>query len=321
MPSCTQEVDSLLQAHREARDFLRRAAVDLAAPGDGAAAHGDHIGERIGPYRIVAELGRGGMGEVYRAVRDEGEFDKAVAIELLRAGWQGAEIAGRFRAERSILARLGHPNIARLADGGVADRGSPYFVMELVEGEPITQYCRARDLDVRQRVVMFLKVCAAVQCAHQNLVVHRDIKPGNILVTRDGEPKLLDFGIAQLLERADAQPSGPETIASLRVLTPGYASPEQAWGDPVTTASDVYSLGVVLYELLADVHPFPQRTGALAHASLAQGGAMRRRSRASPRAAPASTSRPTSPPSRSPPGSGTAGGSAGNCAVTWTTCS
>jgi serine/threonine protein kinase len=208
---------------------------------------------RIGPYRILREVGRGGMGAVYLAERADGEFEKQVALKLVKRGMDSDEVLRRFRHERQILATLEHPHIARLYDGGVADDGRPYLVMEYIEGEPITRYCDERRLSVENRLHLFARVCAAVQFAHHRLVIHRDIKPSNILVTADGTPKLLDFGIAKLLDPAVS--ADARTRTEMRLLTPEYASPEQAEGGPVTTASDVYTLGILLYELLTGRRP------------------------------------------------------------------
>jgi eukaryotic-like serine/threonine-protein kinase len=216
-------------------------------------------GIRVGPYRLLSELGRGGMGAVYLAERADGEFDKRVALKLVKRGMDTDELLGRFHVERRILASLEHPNIARLYDGGAADDGRPYLVMELVEGERITDYCDARALSVGERVALFVSVCAAVQLAHQHLVVHRDLKPSNILVTSDGVPKLLDFGIAKLLHEEGDET--PRTRTGMRLLTPEYAAPEQLRGEPVTTATDVYALGAVLYELLVGRGPFAESGG------------------------------------------------------------
>jgi serine/threonine protein kinase/tetratricopeptide (TPR) repeat protein len=213
------------------------------------------VGRRVGPYLVVAEVGRGGMGAVYRAVRDDDQYKKEVALKLVQAGADSQETLERFKRERQMLAGLDHPNIARLLDGGATEDGRPYFVMELVDGEPIDRYCERVGLEVRRRLELFRSVCSAVQYAHQNLIVHRDIKPGNILVTKDGVPKLLDFGIAKLLRAGDLA-AGDATVTQSRALTPFYASPEQVKGEPITTASDVYSLGVLLYELLAGRRPY-----------------------------------------------------------------
>jgi eukaryotic-like serine/threonine-protein kinase len=198
---------------------------------------------RFGPYRVTGRIGSGGMGVVYEAVRDDDEFHKRVAIKTISPALLTDYAARKLRDERQILAQLEHPNIARLLDGGTTPEGLPYVVMEYIEGEPLTAYVQARKLGVDARLELFLEVCRAVEFAHANLVVHADLKPANILATADGAPKLLDFGLARLLDRGDA------TV--VRALTPGYASPEQVAGGPITTASDVYSLGVLLYELLA----------------------------------------------------------------------
>jgi eukaryotic-like serine/threonine-protein kinase len=259
-----EAVRSLLEDEAAAGELIGESVTDFAAdllsslaaePGEGA--DDGLVGRQVGPYRLMAELGRGGMGAVYRAERADGEFEKRVALKLVKRGMDTDEILRRFRFERRILASLEHPNIARLYDGGAADDGRPYLVMELVEGERITDYCDARRLTVPARLALFRSVCAAVQHAHQNLVVHRDLKPSNILVTEDGTAKLLDFGIAKLLDQ-DAG-DAPETRTGVRILTPEYAAPEQVRGEPVTTASDVYALGAVLYELLTGRRPFERR--------------------------------------------------------------
>ncbi|MCB1032344.1 MAG: serine/threonine protein kinase, partial [Acidobacteria bacterium] len=213
-------------------------------------------GSRIGAYELVRELGRGGMGAVYLATRADDQFQQQVAIKVIKRGMDSDEIVDRFRRERQILASLTHPHITRLLDGGVTDDGLPYFVMEYIEGQPIDRYCRERDLPLNQVLELFRSVCAAVHHAHGRLVVHRDIKPGNVLVTAGGQPKLLDFGIAKLLG-SDHVPLHPAvTAAGSLPLTPEYASPEQLRGGQVTTASDVYSLGVVLYILLCGRSPY-----------------------------------------------------------------
>ncbi len=214
------------------------------------------LGERIGAYELLSELGRGGMGIVYLARRADDEFQKKVAIKLVSASLADDVALGRFRSERQISASLDHPHIARLLDGGTTEAGEPYFVMEYVEGEPLLRYCDTRKLSVRERLRLFQDVCAAVQYAHQSLVVHRDLKPGNILVTSGGEAKLLDFGIAKMLDPDGSVRAGQETATLYRMLTPDYASPEQVRGRVVTTASDVYALGVVLYELMAGRRPY-----------------------------------------------------------------
>ena len=211
-------------------------------------------GQQIGSYKVIRELGRGGMGAVYLAARADESFDKQVALKLIKRGMDTDAIIKRFVMERQILANLDHPNIARMIDGGTTDDGLPYFVLEYIEGTTITRYCDEHKLNTLERLKLFLQVCAAVQFAHRNLVVHRDLKPSNIIVTKDGTPKLLDFGIAKLLSSDSTLGEATETIA--RLLTPEYASPEQLRGLPITTTSDVYSLGVVLYELLSGHQPF-----------------------------------------------------------------
>jgi non-specific serine/threonine protein kinase/serine/threonine-protein kinase len=213
-------------------------------------------GKRIGPYRVIRELGQGGMGAVYLAERADGQFHQLVALKLIRRGLEYGEVLRRFRYERQILAGLEHPNIARLLDGGATADGTPYFALEYIEGQPLDDYCSAHKLTVPQRLELFRTVCAAVHYAHQNLVIHRDLKPSNILVTAEGTPKLLDFGIAKLLNPTQFDLTEAQTQASIRPMTPAYASPEQVRGQPITTASDVYSLGVILYELLTGRRPY-----------------------------------------------------------------
>jgi non-specific serine/threonine protein kinase/serine/threonine-protein kinase len=253
--SLIEEVVSLLASHDAPGEFLRAPAPELSA--SVYAALDDHVGERIGAYRVVGTLGAGGMGDVFRAVRDDDQYRAEVAIKLMRADVRDPLAEQRFRNERQILAKLDHRNIARLLDGGTTPGGVPYVVMELVQGEPIDRYCDAHDLAVRERVQLFLQVCAAVSYAHQHLVVHRDLKPNNILVAADGSVKLLDFGIAKLLEANSITGTrGEETRTQLRAMTLDYASPEQVGGGTVTTVSDVYSLGVVLYRLLTGQSPY-----------------------------------------------------------------
>jgi serine/threonine-protein kinase len=204
---------------------------------------------RAGPFRLVERIGRGGMGEVWRAERADGQFEQTVAVKLIRSGIATPEMMRRFRAERQILARLEHPHIARLLDGGVTDLGLPWLAMEHVSGRTITEHCETAKLPLEGRLTLFASVCRAVQVAHQNLIVHRDLKPSNILVTDAGEPKLLDFGVAKLLEAEGVGPAATARTA-LELMTPEYASPEQVRGGAITTATDVYALGLLLYELL-----------------------------------------------------------------------
>ena len=255
-----RQVEALLASHDETGDFLVAPALvgaaDLPfdAPARGASEEGRE-GQRIGAYEIVREIGHGGMGSVFLAVRADDQYRKQVAIKLIRRGMDTDLILRRFMMERQILANLEHPNIARLLEGGSTAAGLPYFVMEYVEGRPLTEYCEARRFTNAERLHLFRQVCDALQYAHQNLVVHRDIKPSNILVTPEGVPKLLDFGIAKLLSPGWAEAS-EATASMVRLMTPEYASPEQLRGLPITTGSDVYSLGVVLYELLSGRHPY-----------------------------------------------------------------
>ncbi|MCL1634826.1 serine/threonine-protein kinase [Luteimonas sp. SX5] len=261
-PALHAEVAAMLAMDRADGAALDRSPESLLADATLADEDDDAlIGQRIGPWRIAGIVGRGGMGAVYRGERADGEFQQQAAIKLIRLGLDHPELRRRFLRERQILARLKHPNIATLLDGGVADNGAPYFAMELIEGAPIDRWCDAGGLDVRARMRLFLQVCAAVQHAHQNLTVHRDLKPSNILVTDDGQAKLLDFGIAKLLE---AGTDGGTTAD--RPFTPDYAAPEQIRGQAITTATDLYALGMVLYRLLADAYPF----GATGSAALAR---------------------------------------------------
>ena len=268
--SLRREVESLLRAGEPGSGFIEGALAGVAAllpnheegagPDPAPAEERSLLGRRIGAYELTSELGRGGMGTVYGAVRADDAFRKEVAIKVIRHGAHDPELRRRFLAERQILATLDHPNIARLLDGGTTGDGLPYVVMERVRGEPLDRYCDAASLSVNERLRLFLDVSAAVQYAHHNLVVHRDLKPANILVTAEGTPKLLDFGIAKLL---DATPGEGATATMLHAMTPAYASPEQVRGGPITTASDVYALGVVLYELLTGQPPYrlDHRTG------------------------------------------------------------
>lgn len=254
-PSLRREVASLIVADRKATGFLSRPVSGQLPSEPSIAEFG--AGERIGAYRLLSPIGRGGLSTVYAAARADETFDRQVAIKLVRQGWPDDEHVRRFEVERQILAGLEHPNIARLYDGGATEGGLPYLVMELVDGEPIDAHCTRRGLSLDERLSLFRQVCMAVQFAHQNLVVHRDLKPSNILVTREGQPKLVDFGIAKLLNPDLAGARAYPTANWMRVMTPEFASPEQIAGGTITTASDVYSLGAVLYRLLTGQLPRP----------------------------------------------------------------
>ena len=259
-PALLEDVRQLLAAHRASGDFLENAVRP-----DGAALLRDSWNAasstpaRVGPFRVVREIGRGGMGAVYLAERDDAQFEQRVALKVVRGLGADASLVRRFREERQILARLEHRHIARLLDGGVTDDGTPWFAMEFIEGERIDDWCDARFLSVEARLRLFEATCEAVQYAHSQLVVHRDLKPSNIMVTGTGELKLLDFGVAKLLSAENS-----EATQTALAMTPQYAAPEQVRGQPVTTATDIYALGVLLYELLTGKRPYDvsQRTPA-----------------------------------------------------------
>ncbi len=246
------EVRSLLQAHQASEGFLETPVL-RAEPGGGG--EDPALGKEIGAYRIVEQIGSGGMGRVYLAERADGEFDQRVAIKLILRGAFDEEALRRFRTECRVLARLEHPNIARMIDGGLTSDGTPYITMEYIDGQPIDKYCEQHALDLRKTLRLFLGVCAAVEHVHRHSTIHRDIKPSNVLVDREGNVKLVDFGIARALDAAEGQGSD-RTATANQVLTPQYASPEQLRGEMLSTASDVYSLGVVLYRLLTGNVPF-----------------------------------------------------------------
>lgn len=256
-----REVESLIASHKDAEDFMASPIADLNQIGlseiamDVSSASVPRV-PRVGPYQLEKRIGRGGMGSVWLASRVDQEYHKKVAVKMVKRGMDSVEILRRFRMEREVLARLEHPNIARLIDGGSTPEGSPYLVMEYVEGTPIDQYCETRQSTISERLTLFRNVCAAVQYAHSNLVVHRDIKAGNILVGKDGSPKLLDFGVAKLMDSEFSPSPSAETRPELRAMTLEYASPEQVRGEPLTTATDVYSLGVLLFRLLTGRFPF-----------------------------------------------------------------
>lgn len=260
--SLLSEVEKLVAAHDRAGGFLQGGAFEAATQLLAASEEAAVTGERFGAYRIIREIGRGGMGAVYLADRADEQFEKRVAIKVVKRGMDTDFVLQRFRNERHILASLDCPNVARLLDAGTTEAGTSYFVMEYIDGQPIDHYCDLHRLSVTARLKLFMQVCSAVSCAHQRQVVHRDIKPENILITGQGVPKLLDFGIAKILDNR----TGGQTLwtaAGWRPMTPEYASPEQVRGEPVTTASDVYSLGVVLYELLTGQLPYRLRSHSL----------------------------------------------------------
>ena len=248
------EVESLLQAHGEAGKFLEDVSA-VKGIENSLSKPDKFIGRKIDKYTVEREIGRGGMGAVYLASRSAGDFKKLVAVKIIKRGSDSDEALKRFGQERQILAALEHPNIARLIDGGTTDDETPYLLMEYVEGVAIDEFCARRDLSIEAKLRLFQKICAAVAHAHRNLTIHRDLKSANVLVTAEGEPKLLDFGIAKLFSDENSQ-SNVETVTGFRALTPEYASPEQLRGEKLTTATDVYSLGVILYELLTGTRPF-----------------------------------------------------------------
>lgn len=249
-----REVESLLDSHRQAGEFIDKRSLFFESDAREEIEEATGPGELIGPYRVLREIGRGGMGAVYLAERADEQYQKQVALKLIKRGMDSEAVLRHFRNERQILASFDHPNIARLFDGGTTADGLPYFVMEYVEGIAIDRYCQTHDLPLIDRLKLFREVCAAVSYAHRHAVIHRDIKPSNILVTADGRPKLLDFGIAKILDPGAGD--ALMTATGARPMTPEYASPEQVRGEPVTTASDVYSLGIVLYEILTGELPY-----------------------------------------------------------------
>ncbi len=261
-----REIELLISADSKAEEFIEQPPLGSNTlanliPGDfdetiETSVPPHFLGRRIGAYRLVREIGRGGMGAVFLARRDDAEFKKSVAIKLIKRGMDTDFILKRFRNERQILATLDHPFIGRLLDGGTTDDDLPYFVMEFIEGEPIHGYCDTNRLSISERLRLFQKVCSAVNYAHQNLIIHRDLKPGNILVAKDHTPKLLDFGIAKILNPELAADTLAPTATGIRLMTPEYASPEQIRGEALTPASDIYSLGVLLYELLTGKRPY-----------------------------------------------------------------
>src|SRR5215210_1908680 len=255
-----RDVESLLTQYDSAGELLEQPVygnTEMSALQSFVDEKDPMIGRRLGSYRIEREIGRGGMGAVYEASRADNEFNKRAAIKLVKRGMDTDFILRRFRKERQILAALDHPHIAGLLDGGTTEDGLPYFVMEFIEGQPLYRYCDSRQLTVADRLKLFRAICEAVHYAHQKQVVHRDIKPSNVLVTSEGIPKLLDFGIAKLLNPSLAGDiTHDPTATSMRLMTPEYASPEQVQGATTTPSTDVYSLGVLLYELLTGHRPY-----------------------------------------------------------------
>ncbi len=267
-PDLRRELESLLEAEAQSESFLEQEAVSFAAPAyepeDGESIADDPLAapaHRVGPYRLEEEIGRGGMSRVFRAERTDGGFDQTVAVKLLRIGLDTDAARRRFRLEQQVLAKLQHPHIADLLDGGLTDDDVPYLVMEYVDGEPITTYCDENALSVGERIGLLCQIGRALQHAHKNLVVHRDLKPSNVLVTEEGTVKLLDFGIAKLLDEADASITLPQTRTGVRPMTPAYAAPEQIRGEAVSTATDVYQMGVLAYELFTGHRPFEGTEG------------------------------------------------------------
>ncbi len=256
-----REVESLLAHEDDATvSFMQRPLLGSELREQVMSMAADAPPARIGAYRVISEVGRGGMGAVYLGVRDAEGFTQRVAIKVIKRGMDTDDIVRRFELERHLLAALDHPNIARLIDGGATEDGLPYFVLEYIDGKPIDDYCDEKRLSTADRLKLFRQVCEGVQCMHQNLIVHRDLKPSNILVTSAGVPKIVDFGIAKLLNPALSPILKDPTALDLRLLTPEYASPEQVRGENVTTSSDIYSLGVLLYELLTGRRPYRLRS-------------------------------------------------------------
>lgn len=247
-------VKKLLARIEKAEDFLEASPVESVFRAFDEESSENLIGKQIGVYRLIRLIGQGGMGSVFLASRIDKEFRKEVAVKIVSSLWHSDEIKDNFRRERQILARLEHENIARLLDGGTTDDGIPFLVMEYVEGLPVTKYCKTKTFSVKETLLLFLRICEAVKYAHQNLIIHRDLKPSNIMITEDGTPKLLDFGVAKLLNPALVDVTENFTIGA-NIMTPGYASPEQLKNENITTASDVYGLGVLLYELFTGKRP------------------------------------------------------------------
>ncbi|PYU09628.1 MAG: serine/threonine protein kinase, partial [Acidobacteria bacterium] len=251
------EVESLLASHEMAESAaILLNPLQTSQPEPVPDSQDTIVGRRIGPYQVIRQIGHGGMAVVYFAVRADDQYRKSVAIKLVRPGLDREDLLRRFRNERQTLATLDHPNMVKLLDGGSTEEGLPYLVMDYVEGVPIDEYCDTHRLSTTERLQLFRAVCAAVHFAHRNQVIHRDLKPANILVTSEGVPKLLDFGIAKLLNLEFSSQTMLVTRTGLQPMTPEYASPEQVRGEPITNATDIYSLGVLLYKLLTGHRPY-----------------------------------------------------------------
>ncbi len=250
-PNVRRSVEALIESYEESATFLEQPAAHSFIEQDQS-----WTNRILGPYKLLNEIGAGGMGVVYRATRADDEYQQFVAVKIVNGIFVSKQLVDHFRSERQILANLNHPNVARLLHGGTTPEGLPYLVMEFVEGIPIDEYCDRHLLSLNARLDLFTQLCSAIQYAHQNLIVHRDLKPGNILVTAEGIPKLLDFGIAKILNPIEQRPRGERTITLQSMMTPAYASPEQLRGEQISTASDVYALGVLLYVLLTGHGPY-----------------------------------------------------------------
>ena len=253
------EIESLLSFEAVSADFMSLAITNFSKDfmPEVDETEISFVGQKIGIYEIIRELGFGGMGAVYLAERADGKFEQKVAIKMLKREFNVKKIRQTFKREKEILSKLNHPNIARLLDAGTTNDGVPYLVMEYIEGLPIDKFCEKKNLSLKPRLKLFNKICEAVSFAHQNLIIHRDLKPSNILVNEKGEPKLLDFGISKLLRAENSEEK--TLVTAFGAMTPEYASPEQIRGETASTATDIYSLGVVLYKILTDSLPFDSK--------------------------------------------------------------
>jgi serine/threonine protein kinase/tetratricopeptide (TPR) repeat protein len=262
-PSLREEVEALLTSDEKAKDFIETPAIEMAAKSFASGGADAMEGRRIGPYKIVREIGHGGMGVVYLADRADHQYEKRVAIKVINRRLDADSSFRRFRSEQQILANLDHPNIAKLLDGGTTEDHLSYFIMDYIDGLPMDLYCDKHKLPTVERLALFRAACASVQYAHQHEILHCDLKPNNFLITAEGIPKLLDFGIAKLLNPQSSSQNNQRTVTGLRPMTLGYASPEQVRGETITPVSDVYSLGLVLYELLTGHSPYDATSSAL----------------------------------------------------------